>query len=771
MSRPSSSQSSTAVLAVANGAPSHEPASRAIDLREIVRILRRHSRIIVVTSIIVVALSLVFVSVVGPVYTATSTVLIDPRRTNVIDTNNQAVSSSFGSDDAVTESQALLIQSVSLLQLVVERLKLADDPEFAPPPGIVDTIKALFASSESAPGASPEEIGKAKAVERLQKRLKVVRQRTTFLIDINASSHEPAKAAAIANAVAEAYFLEQVRSKYDATKAAADWLNQQIEALKARVLATDKAVEDFRAGNNLIASQGVTVNDQQITDLNNKLIEARVQTAEAYAKYDQVQRIADSGRDPGSVAEALSSDTIVRLRAQYADLAKNGADLASKYGARHPAMATVRAQLHDTQRLINEEVQRILQSRRHTYEVAAAREASLQRSLDELQGVSTDSGQAQIRLRELQREAEANRTLYESFLARYKEASARESLEMPEARIVTKAEAPLRPSFPKISLLLGLALLLGPSLGSVFALAVDYFDRRIKTLEQATAISELPGLAAIPLVGSRELARLAKRGRAELERYDPRTARLLPPALQPALMRYAIEEPTSMFAEAVRAIRLALQRATRSKTGQIVMVTSALGGEGKTTLAANLALSLAVIGARTVLVECDLRNPEMTRSLCPRAPLGLLDVATGRAPLHQAVLVEQVTSLSILPCPLTKNTADVSEFVFSGGLGAIFDALRQHYDMIVVDSPPLMPLADGQAIAEHADSIVLAVGWDRTPRDVFARSLDLLAPVYDRILGVVLTGVDLRRARFYGHYGSYAYLGSYGYGMRPEAAE
>ena len=383
---------------------------------------------------------------------------------------------------------------------MVERLKLADDPEFAPPPGIVDTIKALFASSESAPGASPEEIGKAKAVERLQKRLKVVRQRTTFLIDINASSHEPAKAAAIANAVAEAYFLEQVRSKYDATKAAADWLNQQIEALKARVLATDKAVEDFRAGNNLIASQGVTVNDQQITDLNNKLIEARVQTAEAYAKYDQVQRIADSGRDPGSVAEALSSDTIVRLRAQYADLAKNGADLASKYGARHPAMATVRAQLRDTQRLINEEVQRILQSRRHTYEVAAAREASLQRSLDELQGVSTDSGQAQIRLRELQREAEANRTLYELFLARYKEASARESLEMPEARIVTKAEAPIRPSFPKISLLLGLALLLGPGLGSVFALAADYFDRRIKTLEQATAISELPGLAAIPLV-------------------------------------------------------------------------------------------------------------------------------------------------------------------------------------------------------------------------------------------------------------------------------
>ena len=254
---------------------------------------------------------------------------------------------------------------------------------------------------------------------------------------------------------------------------------------------------------------------------------------------------------------------IVRLRAQYAELTRSGADLSSKYGARHPATGTVRAQLGIL--VVDEEVQRILQSRRHIYEVAAAREASLQKSLDELQGVSTNTGQAQIRLRELQREAEANRTLYKSFLARYKEANARESLEMPEARIVTKAEAPIRRSFPKISLLLGLALLLGPHLGCVLALASDYFDRRIKTLEQAAANLDLPGLAAIPLVASRELARLAKRGRAELDGSIPRTARLLPPALQPALMRYAIEEPSSMFAEAVRTIRLALQRASQSQ--------------------------------------------------------------------------------------------------------------------------------------------------------------------------------------------------------------
>ena len=181
-----------------------------------------------------------------PYYTATSTVLVDPRRaTSSIP--NQPLPSSVGSDDATVESQAMLIRSVSLLRRVVERLKLTQDAEFVPSAGGLDWLKVLLPAPESTPGASGEDIAKAKAVERLSKRLKVLRQRTTFLIDISATSRNSVKAAAIANAVADAYFLEQVRSRYDTTKIASDWLNQQIDALKTRVLASDKAVEDFRA--------------------------------------------------------------------------------------------------------------------------------------------------------------------------------------------------------------------------------------------------------------------------------------------------------------------------------------------------------------------------------------------------------------------------------------------------------------------------------------------------------------------------------------------
>jgi capsular exopolysaccharide synthesis family protein len=538
------------------------------------------------------------------------------------------------------------------------------------------------------------------------------------------------------------------------------------------VVAAEKAVEDFRSANNLTVSQGVTVNDQQITDLNNRLISARVQTAEARAKFDQIQQLSKSGSDPGGFNAAISSEIVSKLRAQYADIAKNEADLSSKYGARHPLVANVHAQLRDTQRLINEELQRILQSTRHDYDVARSREASLQQSFDQLQGVSSSSGQAQVRLRELQREAEANRTLYESYLARYKETTAQESLEMPDSHVVTKASIPIGPSWPKTWSVLGLALTLGVGIGCVLGFLADYLDQRVKTLEQAEKISGVPALAAVPLINSRELAKLAKRGRSELGRYDPKTVKLLPAALQPPLMRYALDAPGTFFAEAIRAIRLVLQRTMRVQPIKVVLVTSALENEGKTTLAANLAQSIATLGIRTLLIDGDLRNPQLTRSLAPHADTGLLEVALNRAAPEQAILVDRSTGLSILPSTAVNHADLITELMFSEQIVDVLDHLRHRYELIIIDSPPLVPLVDGRALAELADRIILALAWDQTPGEVVSHTIDLLAPVHDRILGTVLTRVDLSRLRFYDYYRSSAYLKPYATaGLTAGAAE
>jgi capsular exopolysaccharide synthesis family protein len=298
-------------------------------------------------------------------------------------------------------------------------------------------------------------------------------------------------------------------------------------------------------------------------------------------------------------------------------------------------------------------------------------------------------------------------------------------------------------------------------MGCVLAFLADYLDQRVKTLEQAEQISGVPALAAVPLIGARELAKLAKRGRNELGRYNPKTAKLLPAALQPPLMRYALDAPGTFFAEAVRAIRLALQRTMRVQPIKVVLVTSALENEGKTTLAANLAQSIATLGIRTLLIDGDLRNPQLTRSLCPHADTGLLEVAMDRAAPEHAILVDPSTGLSILPSTAVKQADLITELMFSERIVDILDHLRHRYELIIIDSPPLVPLVDGRALAELADRIILALAWDQTPGEVLSHTINLLAPVHDRILGTVLTRVDLSRLRFYDYYRSSAYLKPY----------
>jgi|GEM_PF-403146 len=754
-----------------------------LGLREIVRILRRRLRIIVLTTLALSATAVLFLLLVTPRYTATATILIDPHRSNVVDTtgNRPAPPSNYDSDNAYVNSQVSLIQSDAVLQPVVNELNLAHDPEFGPHRSVIDVIllpiKWLLTPARPAvPGRTEEDVAKAQALSFLQQhRLTVKRELTTFLVDISVTAKDPSKAARIANAVVNSYFEELVRGKYDTNKIASSWFDKQVAQLKSKVLASERAVEEFRAANNLTLAQGatvvpgVTVSDQQLVDLNNKLIDAHAQTAEARAKFEQVQNIAKGKADPGALSDALSSPVITQLRTQYAQVAKNLAEVSSKYGPQHPLVLNAKAQLQETQRLINQEIQRILDGARQAYQIAKSREDALQQSLDNLKHITDETGKVRVRLRELQREADANRTLYESFLARYKETSAHETLDMPDSRLVSKAEIPVSPSFPKTFLVLAAALAGGLGLGCGLAIAVDYFDRRVKSPRQAEELTHIPTLAALPVIGERELARRAIRGRQELSRYDPHAVDMLPAAMQPPLMRYVLEEPTSLFAESVRAVRLAIQRAGRSAPVKSIMVSSSVDGEGKTTLAVNLALSLAATGARTILVEGDLRNPEMSRSLCPSARVGGIEVALGTTRFEQALFVDRATGLAVLPSPPRRQSSGISEFVFSSAMSNMLERLREHFDYVIIDAPPLVPLVDARALAELADRVILAIRWDSTPQDVVTQALATLAPAFDRVLGTVLTRVDMQRLRFYDYYGGSSYIAPYSYLGQPRA--
>ena len=289
----------------------------SVDLRELVQILSRRRWIVILSTLALLVLATVFLLIVTPRYTATATVLIDPHRSSVVDSNsNQPADANSAADDSVINSQVSLIQSVAVLQRVVSQLNLARDPEFGPHSSIFSPIRRLFTAPKAlAPGQTEEDVAKATALDfLLRKRLKVARDTTTFVINVDVSSEDPEKAAKIANAIVDSYFSEQVRSRYDTQKIAASWFNKQIEDLKSQVLASDKAVEEFKAAHSLTIAQGSTLNDQQLGDLNNKLIESHVQTAEARAKFEQVQNIVKTKADPGTLAQALSSDVIARMR-------------------------------------------------------------------------------------------------------------------------------------------------------------------------------------------------------------------------------------------------------------------------------------------------------------------------------------------------------------------------------------------------------------------------------------------------------------------------
>jgi capsular exopolysaccharide synthesis family protein len=609
-----------------SSAQPHDPASigtdRTISLGEIFRILRRRRLVVAGAIAVIVGLAITVIAIVPPRYTATSTVLIDPRRSQVAEEQVTPTSNQGSQDASVVDSQVLLVQSVAVLRGAVESLKLGDDPEFGPHSSWSDGIVRLLNFGPSPPSSpqNPQDFATSKAIETLQRRLNVKRRETTSVIEVNVTSQSPAKTADIANAVVASYMNEQVKSKYEANKIATSWFDQRLEDLKTR------------------------------------------------------------GRD-------------------------------------------------------------------------------LQNSLVQLQ-TSGNSQNSQVRLRELVSEVDTNRKLYEALLARSKQTSAHEGLELSDARVVARADTPRAPSFPRPLLTLALSIFVGFGIGIVLAIIVDHLDRRIKTMRQAEDTTNVPALAALPLVQTRKLAIRARQGRKALKRHSPEDAGVLPALMQPPLMRYVLDEPTSLFAEAVRSVRMAVQRGTHGDPAKLVVVSSAIDGEGKTTLAVNLALSLAAIGMKTVLVDGDLRNPEATRSLCPHAKLGLIDIARGHVPLEQAVLFDKQTGLAVIPSP-PGDEKFTNEFVFTNAMSDFLHDLRRRCDFVIVDSPPLVPLVDARALAQKADGVVLAIRWNTTPQDVVLHAIETLGPTVDRVLGTVLTRVDLRRLRFYDYYRSSSYIGPY----------
>ena len=726
----------------------------------VVSFLQQQYLIIVVTILATLGLGVVYLLSAKPTYTATATLIIDSRKNQLF--QQQSVLGDIPVDSSSVESQVQIVKSESIALSVIKELNLAEDPEFSGSGGgligtLIGSVTHLF--SASTPTSDFETT--RRTVEAFANRLTVRRVGLTYIIEIAFSSYSADHAAQIANAVADAYVTDQLEAKYQATRRASFWLQDRIKELRNQASVAERSVVEFKTQNNIVESGGRLMNEQQLAELNSELVAAKSKVSETKAKLDRIESILNSESPEATVdatvTDTLNSPVVTKLRSQYLEIASREADWSRRYGVNHQAAVSLRIQMQGIRAAILDELRRLAESYKSDYQIAGQREASIEKQLSTTVTESQATNQAQVSLRDLESSAQTYRALYDNFLQRYMESVQQQSFPITEARIITKASRPLRPSAPRKTLVLALSGAVGLLLGLGLARLRDLSDRVFRTSEQIETILEADCLAVFPKIVSEAKAAVPQPAMPPNSRIIQRND---------GLFWHVIDEPFSRFSESIRSLKVAADLHNLSRQNRVIGFTSTLPNEGKSTIAGSFAEQLAKSGARTLLVDCDLRNPSLTRALTPAAKSGLLEYLAGNTSIADILWKDQATNLDFLPSVVKTRFAHSSEVIGSDAMKEMFDGLLKVYDYIVVDLSPLAPVVDVRVTTKFIDSYIFVVEWERTRIEVIQHALGVARGVKERMLGVVLNKADVNRLGRYGHEGYYyqnPYYSRYGY--------
>jgi succinoglycan biosynthesis transport protein ExoP len=699
--------------------------------------IRRQWPLIALVTGCVVVLSILYLFTASPKFTASAMMLIDTHKNQVFE--KQQVVADAPLDASTVESQVEVVKSESVLLSVIRKLKLTEDPEFnGSDRGVVRTVIGKLESPYSEAGPASETQIERRAVDTLSRNLVVKRVGLTYAIEIDYTSKGAAKSAQIANAIADAYMVAELNAKYQATRRAGLWMQDRIKELRTEATVADEAVRNFKAVNNLVDTSRGLMSQEQLTDVNTQLIQAQAATAEAKAKLDRVNEVSRSDVTDASITDALKSDVISRLRAQYLDLAAKEGDWSARYGANHLAVTNLRSQMHEIRRSIGAELKRIAEAYTSDYMIALAREVSVQNSLKKLVGESAGTGKAQVRLRDLESTAQTYRNLYDNFLERSTEAAQQQTFLTGEARIITEATTPLTKSSPKTLLILAGSALLGAFLGLCAAFGRERMDNVFRTGAQIEQVTGLECLGTLPMISV-----------PKQEKSPVGTERLLPVKL--GISRYVTEAPFSRFAETLRSVKVAANISGLTSETRILGVVSAVPREGKTTVAANFAFLLAQSG-KTLLIDSDLRHPSMTRELIGEANRGLITAIQDPDNMSNVVWRDPVTSLDFMPAETGLPVSHTSEVISSPAMAKLLVRMRESYDYIVLDLPPIAPVVDVKAVSHLVDKFVMVVEWGKTTKESVLEALNKVETTRELMLGVVLNKANptiLKRLEYY----------------------
>ncbi|MDR3422652.1 MAG: exopolysaccharide transport family protein [Xanthobacteraceae bacterium] len=679
-----------------------------IDFQKLGSVLWRGRYTILWTMAASLLIVMLFVLIVPHRYTAVTQILIDPTDFHAAGSELTPVNPSNDAALMQVESQVRVLTSDSVLRRVVKADSLDIDPEFTGQRSWFDdgygdnTLTALNA---------------------LRRAISVKRTERTYVIDVSVSSRDPAKAARIANAIAQAYLAEQTDVRSDAARQVSQSLTARLNELKDRVRDAENRVETFKARNNILDSSGQPVNEQQLTELNNQLGIARARTAAAKARLDQIQQAQLSKDEIGSFPEAVQSQTITALRSQYAEVMRREAEQMTSLGERHPAVIEIEAEAARLRRMIEDEVHRIALSARAEYESARANEETLAANLERLKGNAITTNEAKVTLRELERDVQANRVVYESFLVRARETGEQERLDTKNIRVISRADMPLRRSFPPSNLLLAVAaLLFGAATGSGLVIMRELYD------------VGLPRAAGTGGFGSKLFKVIREYRPAAFSSSIPVLAVL--PNVDVTFGLDAAEDPKSRFAMELRKVHEAVRASHRTPGNPSILIVASDDEDDTVAVALTLA-AVAAATQRVLLIDADLERRTLAAIDADRNEAGLVDVAVGRRELADVIVRDQETNINLVSfvAPSSQRDRRISE----ADVKQAFEQTKR-FDMVIVAAVDLIRNPGISFFAGLVDHIVLVARTDEQNTGAVEQFVSRLGLNARKVRGAVLTG-------------------------------
>ncbi|MDK4740209.1 polysaccharide biosynthesis tyrosine autokinase (plasmid) [Rhizobium sp. CB3060] len=735
-----------------------------IDLDRLMAVITRRIRTILAGVVIFVALAVAYLLTAPSTYTSATQILLDETMTKYAE--DQPPQASSQQADMEIASAVEILKSNEMALRVVDAAGLVNnDAILNPPQSPVALIKSgvkLIASAFK-PAKPPLTAEEAREAQRqqiaatLQDALKVERVTRSSVVSVSFGSTDQQLAAKVTAAYADAYLTDQLNANFDATERASVWLQERLNDLRERSQQASLDVEKYKAENGLTSTGGELMSEQQISDLNKQLIIAQADTASASARYYQYKSIIDQGPDNAvknaTISSSQTDNSVLQdLKTRYLNVQKREQDVTQNFGASHPQAVALKAEREDITRQIYQELQQLTASYKNEFDVAQSRAVSLRNSIEGVVGKNSEANKSLVQLNALNQKATALKTLYESYLSRYEEASQQRSFPIAKARVISAAGVPSAPSSPKKTLVLALSIVLGLMAGGAFAALQEFRDRYFRVEADVRAALGLKFLGYLPLLGQQTFDKKKKKGRRL--KVGPATAEDAETGVAfERIMRVSVEAPRSIFAETLRNAKLASDVMLQGRADRVIGVVSALPGEGKSTTAANFAALLASSGKRTLLIDADLRNPGLSRMLKSPPQTGLIEAALGEIPWASAVRVDPRTKLAILPVVLRDHLLHTSELLSSQGMLNLMESARKMFDYIVVDLAPLGPVIDAKAFAPQVDAFLFVAEWGATPTNLVRDLLEQEPQINSRVLGVILNKTDMSELSRYSDFG------------------